>query len=453
MARAPKSRTSRSVFSNGLTLVTEQTTSYQSLAVGFWVRIGTRHERPREAGMSHLLEHMLFKGTERRTALDIAREVDRVGGDFNAFTTREYTCFHITLLAKDADLAFDILGDIILHSDIDAEELERERKVILQEISMVADSPEELAHDLLFERLYGRTGLGRPILGTENSIRKMRRSDILKFFRGFYRPDQLVISVSGNLTHARAKKLIKPLLKRTSSWPGRPKNPSPRWMEKVQFKPIRQWEVRATEQAHVLWAFPASNFRSKDRFATLLLNAHLGLGMSSLLFQEIREKNGLAYTVYSNHQPFEDTGLFSIYAATSAGRMLACERLVWSVLDRLRSQLLSEEELEAVKENVIGTLLLQADSVDTRMCNLASSELYFRGVGRLEEFLEEIKKVSAQDLVRVAQRVFKEDHCATFVLGPKPTRSVRKRFNRGVSLGSAFVATRGTQARRRRRPK
>ena len=172
----------RTVFKNGLTLLSERRKGFRSLSIGIWVKTGTRHETTGEAGISHFLEHMLFKGTESRTALEIAREVDQVGGDFNAFTAREYTCFHILLLDRDVRLGFDILGDVILNSDFDAEELERERKVILQEISMVEESPEELVHDIFFELIYGKHGLGRPILGTENSIRKLKRGDVLRVF-------------------------------------------------------------------------------------------------------------------------------------------------------------------------------------------------------------------------------------------------------------------------------
>src|SRR6185312_14742059 len=178
----------KTVFGNGLTLLTERHPEFQSLSVGVWVKVGTRHERVRDAGVSHFLEHMLFKGTENRSALEIARAVDQVGGDFNAFTTREYTCFHILMLSRDAGLALDILSDVILNSDFDSEELERERKVILQEIAMVEEAPEELVQDFYFEVVYGRHGLGRPILGTETSIRRMRRRDVLTFFRKHYRP-------------------------------------------------------------------------------------------------------------------------------------------------------------------------------------------------------------------------------------------------------------------------
>ena len=191
--------TKRTVLKNGLTVLTERLPGFKTLSIGIWVRAGTRHEKPREAGISHFLEHMVFKGTEKRTSAEITREVERVGGEFNAFTTREFTCFHITLLNRDLELGMEILSDILMGSTFDAEEFEREKKVILQEIAMVEEAPEEVAQDLYYELLYGKHGLGRSILGTENSVRKMKRADLLRYFRKHYRPDNMIVSVAGDV--------------------------------------------------------------------------------------------------------------------------------------------------------------------------------------------------------------------------------------------------------------
>jgi predicted Zn-dependent peptidase len=308
-AKREKSSFKKTIFKNGLTLLTERRRGFRSLSIGIWVKTGTRHETPREAGISHFLEHMLFKGTETRTALHIAREIDQVGGDFNAFTTREYTCFHILMLDRDSKLGIDILSDVILNSNFEAEELERERKVILQEISMVEESPEELVHDIFFELIYGKHGLGRPILGSEHSIRRLKRADVIKFFRKYYRPDQMIVSVSGDLSHGAIVKQLKPLIRR--DWPGRPHGGAPTAAAKRKahaaragralspaeqaLKALKQpppqvksgtwWITRPSEQVHLLWGVAGPPYASKDRFAAFLLNIYLGGGMSSSLFQ------------------------------------------------------------------------------------------------------------------------------------------------------------------------
>ena len=263
------------------------------------------------------------KGRKRRSALDIAREVDRVGGDFNAFTTRDHTCFHILLLDRDVNLGLDILSDVILNSTFESGEFERERKVILQEIAMVDESPEELAHDFYFELIYPEHGLGRSILGTQKSIRKMSRKDLMTYFRANYRPDQTMISVAGNVSHETIVKKLRPLAR--LQWPGRAKpSKKPPFVRAPKMREGTWWIRRPTEQVHLLWGVPGPAYSSKDRFAAFLLNVYLGGGMSSSLFQEIREKNGLAYTVYSSLSPFVDTGVFSIYAATGLAQVPLC---------------------------------------------------------------------------------------------------------------------------------
>ena len=420
----------KTVFSNGLTLVTERHRHFKSLSIGVWVKAGTRHERSYEAGVSHFLEHMLFKGTENRTALEIARQVDQVGGEFNAFTTREYTCFHITLLAKDAKLAADILCDIVLDSTFDAEELERERKVILQEISMVEESPEELVHDLFFELVYGRHGLGRPILGTEASIRRMRRGDLLRFFRKHYRPDQIVISVAGNISHDTVKRKIKSLTK--SRWEGRKKARESKHelgFEKApRLKEGWWWVERQTEQVHLVWGVEGPGYTSRDRFAAYLMNVYLGGGMSSALFQEIREKNGLAYTVYSSLSSFLDSGVVTIYAATGLNQVPLCVKLIEESVKKLKKDLLSEDEVQAVKDNLKGTILQSADSVESRMSSIAKNDIFYHHSFSPEQICKLIDEVTPQDIRRVARKILRHDKRSVVALGPKPTRQVLNRL-------------------------
>lgn len=424
---------SKTVFDNGLTLLSERRPEFRSLAIGFWVKAGTRHESPSQAGISHFLEHMLFKGTSSRTALDIAREVDRVGGEFNAFTTREYTCFHILLLDRDVGLGLDILSDVVLNSSFDPDELERERKVILQEISMMEESPEELVYDFFLEMAYKRHGLGRPILGTQRSVRRIRRAELLKFFRHHYRPDQIVISVAGNVSHDVLKRSLKSLIK--NKWPGRSSKISGSFAEGLGHPvPVPQvwsgnaWIERPTEQVHLIWGVEALPYTAQDRFAAFLLNTYLGGGMSSTLFQEIREKNALAYTVYSNLSSFSDSGLFTVYAATGMTQVSQCVKLIQKCIGQLKEDLLTRDHLQMVKENLKGTVLLSSDSVEARMSSLAKGEMFHKHHLSAQELCKQIDHVTAEDIRRVARKLFLTDRSSILCLGPKPSRVLKEKL-------------------------
>lgn len=428
MASRPKFK--KTVFDNGLTLLSERHSEFRSLSMGVWVKVGTRHEAAHEAGVSHYLEHMLFKGTEKRSALQIAREIDRVGGDFNAFTAREHTCFHVLSLARDYGLGLDILSDVLLNSTFSAEEFEREKKVILQEISMVDESPEELAHDIFFELVYDKHGLGKPILGTEASIKKMKRADLVNYFRTHYRPDQIVVSVAGDVSHESVKKKLKPLIK--SKWPGRKYEEGPghgRWFDQQpgHVKPrVTQgtWIIpRPTEQVHLIWGVEGPTYGHRDRFAAFLLNVYLGGGMSSSLFQEIREKNGLAYTVYSSLSPFLDSGVFSIYAATGPGQITLCLKLVEECVEKLKVNLLPREELKIIKDNLKGTILLSADSVESRMSSIAKNDIFLGRYVSVDEVCKAIDEVTPEDIRRVARKLLIPGKRSILALGPKPSRA------------------------------
>lgn len=435
MATRPKHY--KTVFDNGLTLIFERHTEFRSFSLGAWVKTGSRNERNHEAGASHFLEHMLFKGTKNRSALDIALEIDRVGGDFNAFTSREYTCFHLLLLDRDAKLGFEILSDILLSSDFNVEEMERERKVILQEIAMVEESPEELVHDLFFELIYKKHGLGKPILGTHNSIRKMRRGDLLRYFRKHYYPKNVVLSVVGDLSLNRVRRYLKPLL--CKKWSGRmsPKSSSHGGAQNDSHpKQLRgQWWIeRPTEQVHVVWGVEIPPYASKDRIPLLLLNTYLGGGMSSLLFQEIREKHGLAYTVYSNLNSFRDSGVFSVYAATSMNQVPLCIKLIEECLEKLAKNLLTDDELEITKNNLKSTILLASDSVESRMFHIAKNEIYFKRYFSVQDLCHLVDLATAKDIRRVARKLQKGngntyvEQKSVIALGPEPSKLLMNRF-------------------------
>ncbi len=423
-------RTKRSVLKNGLTVLTERLPGFKSLSIGIWVRAGTRHEKPREAGISHFLEHMVFKGTTKRTAADIIREVERVGGEFNAFTTREYTCFHITLLNRDLELGMEILSDILMTSTFDAEEFEREKKVILQEIAMVEEAPEEISQDLYYELLYGQHGLGRSILGTENSVKKMRRSDLIRYFRKHYRPDNMIVSVAGDVSPARVSRSLKQMTKR--NWPDRPKRHISKREEGYQPSPkIREgmwWIKRPTEQAHIVWGVEVPKYSSRDQTAIVLLASYLGGGMSSYLFQEIREKQGLAYTVYSSLNTFSDSGTLHVYVGAPSGQVSTCLKIIEEGAVRLCHQKITQEALDEVRESLKGMMLMSSDNAESIMQSNAVDEIYFRELYPIEQVCEELDEVTPADIKRVARKIFSHRKRSILVYAPRPSTSIRRKI-------------------------
>lgn len=415
---------------NGLTVISERTPGLRGLSIGVWVKTGTRHERTKEVGISHFLEHMLFKGTESRTASDITKSIEKLGGEFNAFTNREHTCFHVQLRKQDLNLASEILSDIILHSTFDAVELERERKVILQEIAMVEDNPEELAHDYFYELAFGKHGLGRPILGKESSLRNLRRSDLLRYFRKHYRPDNMIISVAGDVSHDRVLEAFKSLERKI--WPGRPLKRLSTLEEGFEPAPSLKngfwWVKRPTEQAHVIWGVESPRATGRDATAAEVLSAYLGGGMSSVLFQEIREKYALAYSVYSSVQAFQDSGVCMIYVGCSRKQIGTVIKIISESLERISQALIDEQELAAVKSSLKGTLALSHDNVENLMQSNAVDEIYFKRTFSYEQICEEIDSIRPQDIRRVARKVFFFRPPSLLVLGQAPTPLLKKRF-------------------------
>lgn len=423
MIRVKAADFKKTVFNNGLTVLSERTPGSLGLSVGLWVKVGCRMERPSEAGISHFIEHMLFKGTEKRSALEITRSIEAAGGDFNAFTDREYTCFQLSLLKEDLQLGADILTDIILDPLFEPVELEREREVILQEIDSVEDNPEELAFDTYLQKVYGRSGLGSVILGTTNSIGKMKRSRLIKFFKSHYRPEKTIISVAGDVSHKSVCKRFKRLA--TRSWPGRPAG------KQIDTSPVykrpavrdgRWWIERKTEQVHLIWGVEGVSFTARQRLPCVLINIHLGGGLSSLLFQEIREKRGLAYNVYSSLLPFADSGLFTVYVATERTKLKLCMRLIEEAVHNLCTTPLPEEELKSIKSNLKGNIFISSDDVESRMFSIARNEIFLRANVGIGDICERIDSVSADDVRRTARKLFGNEKRSILALGPEKPR-------------------------------
>ena len=411
---AKKTSYRRSVLANGTVLITEKATPFQSLSIGVWVKGGSRHETPAQAGLAHFLEHMMFKGTSKRSSLEIARDVDLVGGDFNAMTTREYTCFHLTLPNREIDFALELLTDILKDSRFDAAELERERMVVLQEFAMVEESPEEWVHEVLFEKAFGKHPLGRPILGSERVLKSFRRADVVRYFRQHYYSRNIVITMAGDLDHRATERKLNRLL---GGFAGEKKPQPLASRRKPKFHPGVHVIRRDTDQAHVAIACESLPIDHKDRLAAFLLNAFLGGNMSSALFQEIREKRGYAYTVYSSLAPFTDTGLFGIYVATGPKQVMECLALMREQLVKLQAAPIDERDLRIAKNSVKSAVLMGSDSMETRMYALAKSELFYARHLSDEEVCREIDAVTPDDVWRVAKELFGRDRWLIVGLG------------------------------------
>ncbi len=409
----------RTEFTSGLRVVTERMPGVRSVSIGFWVLAGSRDERPRISGASHFLEHLLFKGTERRSARDIAEAFDAVGGDVNAFTAKEFTCYYARVRDRDLELAVDHLADMVEHSVIRQADLDAERQVILEEINMHEDAPEDVVHDLFTETVWPDHPLGRPILGTQATIAAATRDSVRRFYRRHYVPGHLVVATAGNVRH---DDVVRMLTDRMETGPklraGKPsvwnlrthaRPPSPSGADRVQ--------RRKTEQAHICVGTNGLARTDPDRFALLVVNAALGGGMSSRLFQEVREKRGLAYSVYSYHSQFTETGLFTCYAGTTPGKARDVVGLLKRELDDLRDGGLGLEEFERAKGHVKGSTVLSLEDPGGRMSRLGKSEIAHGEILTVNESLRRIDSVTLEDARSVAERVLSQPMTLT-VLGP-----------------------------------
>jgi predicted Zn-dependent peptidase len=392
-------RVERTELPGGLRVVTETMPGVLSATLGIWVGVGSRDESPAVAGASHFLEHLLFKGTDTRSAQQIAEAVEAVGGEMNAFTTKEYTSFYTRLLDADLDLALDILSDIMWSPAFRSEEVEAERQVILEEIHMHEDEPADLVHELFHEALYPGHPLGREVLGEVDTITAMERGQIRDYFGAFYRPPAIVVAAAGNLHHDQVVEGVQRRFAGPSGTrPARqlPPLPPPR--------PVLV-TTRPTEQAHVVVGTRALTRDDDDRFALAVLNQLLGGGMSSRLFQEIREKRGLVYSVYSYRAAYVETGVLAVYAGTSPASAHQVVDLIDAELDRLVGADVSDRELAVAKGHVKGSLALSLEDSAGRMSRIGRAELVHGTVPTFEELVARTDAVSHDDLRRVIERV------------------------------------------------
>ena len=393
----------RSVHSSGLRIVTEEVPSVRSAAVGIWVNVGSRDEAPATAGASHFLEHLLFKGTTSRTALDISSSIESVGGEMNAFTSKEYTCFYARVIDTDLPMAIDVVSDLITSSIVTALDVDAERKVVLEEIAMRDDDPSDLVHDLFSDTYYGDTQIGRPILGTVDSIKGMSRNTVFNYYKKKYLPQDLVVAVAGNIKHKRVVAMVEQAL---SSDNFLDVMAAPVIRPNIPIKNTKQQSVgllyKKSEQAHMFYGMEGVARADDRRFAMGVLSAALGGGMSSRLFQEIREKRGLAYSVYAYAQQFAGSGVLGFYAGCNPTKAIEVVEIIRSVLSDVADNGMTHEEIERAKGAVRGSLVLSQEDTGSRMSRIGKNEIVYGQVMDFDDILKAISRVSAQDIHEIA---------------------------------------------------
>ncbi len=397
---------------NGLKIISETIDYARSICVGIWVNAGSRDEKKEENGISHFIEHMSFKGTKNRTAIQIAKELDAIGGMSNAFTGKENTCFHAKVLGKHFSVAADVLSDIFLNSVYSPEDIEKERWIILQEIKMQEDSPEEYIHDL-FQRVFWKDHpIGMPILGTKESVMGINREKIIRYINTHYSPKNVIISAAGAVSHDDVLKYFLPMFEQIPASDIDPKRfpPSPCFDVSVNYKDL--------EQVHICLGTESVSIKDQRRFAVSVLNSILGGNMSSRLFQEIREKQGLAYSVYSFIGSYSDTGFLGIYVACDARHVNDVLLTINKEIKRLFHADIEQSDVDSAKEYLTGGIYLSSESIENRMIRIARNELIFGRYIPYEETVANIEKVSLDDVVNVAEMLFKDKQLALVTLGP-----------------------------------
>jgi predicted Zn-dependent peptidase len=384
---------------SGLTVVTETMDRVETVSFGAYVASGTRNETAEQNGVSHFLEHMAFKGTERRTAADIAEAVENVGGHINAYTAREQTAYYVKLLKDDLALGADIIGDILTHSTFEPEELERERGVILQEIGQANDTPDDIIFDHFQEAAYPAQPMGRPVLGTEAIIRRLSRQDVSGYMKQHYAAGNVVVAATGALEHDRVVDLVS---QHFADLPARmPPAPAPSMYDGGEFR-----EDRDLDQVHIVLGFPGMSYSDPDYYPSLLLSTLLGGGMSSRLFQEIREKRGLVYSIYSFASPYMDGGLFGIYAGTGEDEVAELVPVTLAELQRVQRDA-HEEEVRRARTQTRASLVMSLESTGSRCEQLARQIQVFGRVMPLAETLAKVDAVTVEDVRRTAARLFR----------------------------------------------
>jgi predicted Zn-dependent peptidase len=410
----------RTVLPGGLRIITEQMPSVRSAAIGIWVNVGSRDEVASQTGSAHYLEHLLFKGTKNRTALDISSTIDAVGGEMNAFTSKEVTCFYTRVLDTSVPEAIEVLVDMITSATITSVDVDQERQVVLEEIAMRDDDPADIVHEQFSRALYGDAPLGRSILGTVENISSLSRRSIHGFYRKYYTPDRLVVAVAGNIDHASIVKQIRKAFNLGGFDLGGEETPYV--PSKVKTKVSHSGGFvkfdKTTEQANLVIGVPGLDRADERRYIQSVFNAALGGGMSSRLFQEVREKRGLVYTVYSFGQQFQDAGMAGVYAGCSPKNLEQVTQVIADVLDEVALNGITEAELVKAKGQVSGGMVLGLEDTSSRMSRIARSEMNHGYVPSVSQVLERISAVTLEEVHALAHHLWSQERL-TAVVGPE----------------------------------
>jgi predicted Zn-dependent peptidase len=416
-----KEHVTKEVLSNGLTLINEQMASVRSVSVGIWLRTGSRQERESENGISHFIEHMLFKGTKQRSAEDIAHAADAIGGHLDAFTSKEATSFSIKVLDEHLPRAFDILGDLVRNPRFDAEDINKERQVVQEEIKMVEDVPDDLVQEMFTQTYWRGHALGRPILGTRHTVGHFTRVQIVRYFHHYYAPRNLIVAAAGNITHQQLADLAGKYFGRVPA--GRPEK---RGRPPVAHPHVLIKTKKDLEQAHVCIGAPGFPQTHERRFPAYVMNSVLGGGMSSRLFQNIREKRGLAYAIMSGLSAFHDVGCLNIYAGTATEKVREVVKLIVAELCRMKETLLTAAELQHAKDYLKGSLLLSLESTMSRMSHLARQEAYFGRHVAIEEIAAGVDSVTPEQVRSVARELISTERLALTILAPRDNLKITR---------------------------
>ncbi len=414
----------KSVLPNGIRVVTERMEHVRSVAVGVWVETGSRHEPAERGGVSHLIEHLVFKGTATRTAEEIARTMDSVGGQMDAFTTKEHTCFYVQVLDEHLPLAVDLLGDILLHPVFSGAELEREKSVVLQEIKMVEDTPDDLIHDLFAGQIWDGHPLGRPILGTRDAVTAYGRDTVLSHFTEEYVPGRIVVSVAGNATHQHVVELLSTRFESFRRPTAARSSVPPALKSGVNLVP------KTLEQVHLVMGFPGLHHAAPERYALFVLNDVIGGSMSSRLFQEIRERQGLVYSIHSGVQAYADTGTLYIYAATDAPNFSKMLKSTLREIQQIKKHGVTADELRRAKDHLKGSLMLSLESTSSRMNRLAKHEMHHGTFHTMDQVLAAVDGVRHEEVQALVSELLDEERLALTTLGPLDRRNLPRELLR-----------------------
>ncbi len=404
----------KTVLDNGLKVLTERVKSVKSISVGVWVKTGSRNEPGDKAGITHFLEHMLFKGTETRTAYDIALSMESVGGYMNAFTSNEYTCYYIRSLDSELERAMEVLSDMVLNSTFPDEEVEKEKKVVIEEMKMYRDSPEDYLFESFTSKIFRSHPLGRPVIGYEETVRQLDRSDLFDYVERRYQPWNIQIAVAGNADHQNVVSLAEKYLGSPSR-----KDQNSSSYKLTPYEIHRETLTKPIEQTHMMIGRRGLWFDHPDKYLLLLANTILGGGMSSRLHQHIREQYGYCYSIGTFNQTYVDTGLFGIYIGTDRNYIEHVRELIVKEFEALRNQPIEKKELEEAKSQLKGKLLLSQEAMSSRMMRLAKSELYFERFITLEELVEKIEEVEAEQIREFSHQFFQEENFSESLLLPE----------------------------------